>query len=86
MKELDVLIVSIFKLLTRHSQSPNAGLEQAIADHMKMLANHPDCNSKVLVDGSRGFAMNWCQEARLKELGVDRQAISQRRGQRRKVH
>lgn len=86
MKEVDTLIASIFYLMTRHSQSPKAGLEQAIVDHMQMLASHPNCNSKVLTDASHRLSMSWRQEARLKELGIERQPVEYRRERPTKVH
>ena len=86
MKELDSIIASLLCLMTRHSQSPQAGLEQTIVEHMNMLASHPDLGSKVLIDTSQRLSMIWHQEARLKELGIDCQPLAQRRGRPGKVH
>ena len=71
MKDLDTLIESIFFLMTRHSQSPQADLEQTIIDNLQMLACHPDCDSETLKTAGQNLAMSWRQEARAKQLGID---------------
>ena len=71
MPTLDTLIAPTFYLMTRHSQSPKAGLEQSIVDHIRMLASHSDCDSEVLRNAGERLSMFWRQEARIKGLGID---------------
>ena len=79
MPELETLLASILYLMTRQSQSPKAGLEQAIFDHLQMLSNHPDCNSEVLKNAGERVSLCWRQEARVKQLGLEGQPTSPKR-------
>ena len=69
--DLEALIASILTLMTRHSKSAKAGVEQEIIDHLETLASHPKCQSNTLREVGKKLAISWRQEARIKKLGID---------------
>ena len=69
--ELEALIASTLTLMTRHSKSAKAGVEQEIIDHLETLASHPKCQSNTLREVGKKLAVSWRQEARIKELELD---------------
>ena len=68
----DTLVASLLYLMTRHSKSPQQSISQAIAEHLEMLAAHPDCDSNVILDAARRLACDWRQETRIQEMKLDK--------------
>ena len=86
MPNIDSLIVSLLYLMTRHSHAPKAALQQAIADHMQVLATHPDCDSSILKDAGERLSRYWRQEARIHEQGLDEATQYSKRDKATSVH
>jgi hypothetical protein len=86
MLELERLIASTLYLMTRHSKAPKANLEQSVVEHLLMLRNHPDCNSKELKEACNRLSITWKQEARIKELGLDESPNLKEAAETRHVH
>ena len=55
----DVLIASIYYLMTRYAQAPNQHVSTAIGEHLKMLAEHPDCDSSILQNTGERLSIQW---------------------------
>ena len=55
----DLLIASIYYLMTRYAQSPDTNVSNAICEHLKMLAEHPDCHSAILQNAGESLSMQW---------------------------
>lgn len=68
----DTLVASLLYLMTRQIKSPQDQICQAIVQHLDMLAAHPDCQSKVILDAAQRLSCDWRQETRVRELGLDR--------------
>lgn len=56
---LEVLMASIYYLMTRYAKSPDAKVSKGISDHLQMLNSHPDCDSKILQKAGRRLAIQW---------------------------
>ncbi len=56
---LEVLMASIYYLMTRYARLPDTKLSQAISDHFEMLSNHPNCDSEILKKAGYRLASQW---------------------------
>ena len=59
--ELDVLLASIYYLMTRYARRPDRRVAQAIAEHLRMLEERGDCDSAVLRSAGRRLALQWTE-------------------------
>ena len=56
---LEVLMASIFYLMTRHAIRPDTSIANAIVDHLDMLARHTDCDSHVWRRAGERLSSQW---------------------------
>lgn len=59
MPALEVLLASIYYLMTRHARLPDPKISEAIIQHLEMLEAHPDCESKILTEAGKRLALQW---------------------------
>lgn len=57
--DLEVLMASIYYLMTRHAIRPDASIASAIADHLDMLARHRDCDSHLWRRAGERLSAQW---------------------------
>jgi len=56
---LEVLLASIYYLMTRYARSPDPGVSRAIAGHLDKLASHAEGESEVLHKAGKRLAAQW---------------------------
>lgn len=56
---LEVLMASIYYLMTRYVRLPDASVSQAIVEHLEMLEAHPNCDSEILRNAGKRLARQW---------------------------
>lgn len=56
---LELLLASIYYLMTRYAKAPDAKISSAISDHLVMLSSHPNCNSEILQKVGSRLAIQW---------------------------
>lgn len=68
---LEVLLTSIFYLMTRHSLRPEQEVAQAISKHLEMLARHPECDSDSLKEIGRRLASQWREQLQIEPNTIE---------------
>ena len=58
--KLEVIIASLFYLMSRYAQGPSKEVALAVAEHFELLHMHPDSHgSQVLQDVGRRLLLQW---------------------------
>ncbi len=56
---LEVLMASLYYLMTRYARAPCPRVSRAITEHLERLSNHADCGSGILRTAGRRLALQW---------------------------
>ncbi|MCG8379304.1 MAG: hypothetical protein MI865_07505 [Proteobacteria bacterium] len=56
---LEVLLASIYYLMTRYAKLPDKEISNAICYHLEMLSRHPDCDSEIIQKTGSRLAKQW---------------------------
>ena len=62
MPTLDILLTSIYFLMTRYAKAPDNKVSEAISEHLQMLSNHPDCESDIIKKAGRRLSIQWQEQ------------------------
>lgn len=60
-QSLELLMSSVYYLMTRYARRPAPCVAHAIVEHLRMIAGHPDCNSELMRNAGRRLAMQWSE-------------------------
>ena len=62
----DVLLASLYYLMTRHAREPSLTIAKSIAENFELISRHQHCDSDVLKRVGRRLSRHWahiiCQE------------------------
>lgn len=72
--EFNVLVTSLFYLMTRYASAPSPSLAEAIAEHFQMLRHHPEGNHEAIASAGRRLSQTWITKAQDTNL-VERRAV-----------
>ena len=56
---LEVLLISIYYLMTRYAIKADARVAEAIAQHFEMLASHQDCDTHIMKRAGERLSSQW---------------------------
>ena len=69
---LEVLLASIYYLMTRYVRLPDPEVSKAIIEHLEMLERHPDCESEILANVGRRLALQWRNHVQAEQYQMDK--------------
>lgn len=59
MQPMELLLSSVYYLMTRYARRPAPCVAQAIIEHLQMIAGHPECQSELVRNAGRRLALQW---------------------------
>lgn len=83
---LEILLASLYYLMTRHARLPDARISRSIIEHFDMLATHPDCKSEILIKAGERLASQWTEHLLGEASDIDFHLNSNCAKQPNKIH
>ncbi|MEM7027334.1 MAG: hypothetical protein AAF410_03800 [Pseudomonadota bacterium] len=62
MPRMEVLMATIYYLMTRYARQPDRQISDAIATHLQLLSQHPECDSDILQKAGNRLSAQWKDE------------------------